>query len=1101
MIKRKLIRILCFSLLITNLSGVHVIQANTEKQTLNQKDRNLELWYETAANINSKGGSGQDWERETLPIGNGNMGGLVFGGISKERVHFNDKTLWTGGPSTSRPNYDGGNRDTNVTDTELNTFRKELDDKSQTVFNHGMESNRYAGDLNGMGSYQDFGDMYFDFSVGGLQDKNINNYIRNLDLKTAIASTSFTAKDVTYHREYFASYPDQVIVMKYTADKKGSITFDAEMKLNNSGLKGTWNTNEEQGTIAIDGVVNDNGLQFNSTMKIVPVNGTMIAHDNKITIQNADEVYVYMSSKTDYKNDYPTYRDAQINPSQVVMDRINHAAENGYELTKQTHLADYQNLFQRVDLSLGEAAPNMPTDELVKAYRDQAYSTYLEELIFQYGRYMTIASSRGDLPSNLCGLWTIGSPAWNGDYHFNVNVQMNYWPVYVTNLKECGDTFVEYMDNLREPGRVTAARSHGVVSKDGEENGFVVHTQNNPFGMCAPSADQEYGWNVTGAAWAMQNVYDGYRFTQDVSDLRDKIYPMLKEQAKFWDAYLWYSPTQERLVVAPSFSAEHGPTVNGATYDQSLVWELYKEAIEAAEILAVDADLVATWKEKQAQLNPIIIGSDGEVKEWFEQITYGKAKAGSLAEVNIPNFYAGNSGEHRHSSHLIGLYPGTLINKDNTDYMQAAKVSLLQRGFEATGWSKAHKINMWARTGDGNNTLKLIRSMIAGGNTGILENLFDSHGGGANNKGYSIFQIDGNFGLTSGIAEMLIQSQLDYVQFLPSLPDAWNNGSVDGLVARGNFTIGEEWKNGLADKFTVQYTGEDDTAVFEGEYQNIKHAQIYKDESVFDGVEYPAGNNRIRFTAQKGSVYTIVMNQWDNEILKEKAKNLLTTMEPDLRLLKEELATALEENAKELQDIVQKADLANSLYKMMVPYTESMYQLSMQNGLSRDEVYDIMHVIMETKNVLTQNEGTYEEYLTLQANVKEVTANIHNQLKNNVISFSKDNGVITTTDHTITLSKHAEVNDAIIRYVIDETGSGILPTNDAQEYTKPIVLSLEKDTMIRAALYKGEQRISEVFTRSYSAKSVAITSMTTDLENWGSQYNNEKLFDGNVNTR
>ena len=269
--------------------------------------------------------------------------------------------------------------------------------------------------------------------------------------------------------------------------------------------------------------------------------------------------------------------------------------------------------------------------------------------------------------------------------------------------------------------------------------------------------------------------------------------------------------------------------------------------------------------------------------------------------------------------------------------------------------------------------------MIAGGNTGILENLFDSHGGGANNKAYSIFQIDGNFGLTSGIAEMLLQSQLGYTQFLPALPDAWKNGEVSGLVARGNFTIGEEWKNGLADTFTIEYTGDDETADFIGEYIDIKDALIYKDGNVYTDAVFD-GDDRIAFTTNKGSVYTIVMNQWDNDVLKEKAQKLLDTMEPDLTLLNEELSKALEHNDKELQNVVQKAELANAIYQTILPYNEAVYQLTNDKGLSRDDVYSNINFILETKTTLIKNEGTYQDYKALQTAVKETTSSMYNQL-------------------------------------------------------------------------------------------------------------------------
>ena len=366
------------------------------------------------------------------------------------------------------------------------------------------------------------------------------------------------------------SSPDQVMVTELSASKEKKLDVSIKMELNNSGLEGTAKFDAEQNMHTIFGKVKDNGLKFRTTMKIVQSGGDITADEKNqlYKVENADKIMIVMAAETDYKNDYPTYRDTKKDLEKVVVERVKKASEKSYQELKENHIEDHQGLFDRVSLDLGENRSNIPTNELIDAYRKGSYSKYLEVLAFQYGRYLTIAGSRGTLPSNLVGLWTMGASAWTGDYHFNVNVQMNYWPVYVTNLAECGTTMVDYMENLREPGRLTAERVHGIEDATTKKNGFTVHTENNPFGMTAPTNNQEYGWNPTGAAWAIQNLWAHYEFTQNKDYLKNTIYPIMKEAAQFWDNYLWTSDYQKvhdknskydgqpRLVVVPSFSAE-----------------------------------------------------------------------------------------------------------------------------------------------------------------------------------------------------------------------------------------------------------------------------------------------------------------------------------------------------------------------------------------------------------------------------------------------------------------------------------------------------------------------------------------------------------------
>lgn len=857
----------------------------------------MKLWYTTPANINTAETNGGEWMQQSLPLGNGNLGNLIFGGVSKERIHFNEKTLWTGGPSDSRPNYQFGNKSTAYTAEEIEAYRQILDDKSKRVFNdsmsgYGYVAIRFPGENNlYKGSYQDFGDIWLDYSKMGMTEANVTDYRRELDLQTGIASTVFTYDGVEYQREHFVSSPDQVMVTRVSASEAGKLNVTVKMELNNGNLNGTTTLNTADNSCTIAGKVTDNGLKFRTTMKIIPEGGTVTANtiEKTYTVKDADSFLIIMAAETDYKNDYPTYRDTEKDLEEVADGRVEEAAERTFEELKERHLADHQELFDRVSLDLGEIETEVPTDQLVEQYRNGEYSHYLEVLSFQFGRYLTIAGSRGTLPSNLVGLWTVGDSAWTGDYHFNVNVQMNYWPVYVTNLAECGTTMVEYMENLREPGRLTAERVHGIEGAVEEHTGFVVHTENNPFGMTAPSNYQEYGWNPTGAAWAIQNLWAHYEFTQDETYLEETIYPIMKEAALFWDQYLWTSnyqvindenspyDGQNRLVVAPSFSEEQGPTAVGTTYDQSLVWELYNECIKAGEIIGEDPELLDQWQENMDRLDPIEINETNGIKEWYEETRVGTesghhqsyAQAGNLAEIAVPNsgWNIGHPGEQRHASHLVGLYPGTLINKENEEYMSAAIQSLTERGEYSTGWSKANKINLWARTGNGEKAYTLLNHLIGGRSSGLQYNLFDSHGSGGGEtmeNGTPVWQIDGNYGLTSGVAEMLLQSQLGYVQFLPAIPEAWSEGEVQGLKARGNFTIGEKWSDGIAEQFTVCYEGDEKYAKFECEYPEILQAEVYQNGKKVK-VTKDEENGRISFTVIKGKTYVIEMPKEEKE--------------------------------------------------------------------------------------------------------------------------------------------------------------------------------------------------------------------------------------------
>lgn len=1128
---------ICAAVMITGGIGTPVL-AEPKSTEIHEKrktniNENMKLWYTTPANVSTQETNGGEWMQESLPLGNGNLGNLIFGGIEKERIHFNEKTLWTGGPSDSRPDYQFGNKQTSYTAEEIQSYRELLDDKSTSVFpddaslgGYGMWGGvRFSGENNlYKGSYQDFGDIWLDYTGTGISTDTVTDYRRELDLQTGIASTFYTYDSVDYTREHFVSYPDQVMVTRLSASEKGKIQVNVSMELNNQNLQGTTQMQEADCTCTISGIVKDNGLQFRTTMKIVAKGGKVTAdqQSKSYQIQGADEVMIIMAAETDYKNDYPKYRDYEKNLSETVDGRVNSCARKTYRELLERHLEDHQTLFDRVSLDLGEVNTTKPTNELVDAYRNGEYSKYLETIAFQYGRYLTIAGSRGTLPSNLVGLWTVGDSAWTGDYHFNVNVQMNYWPVYVTNLAECGTTFVDYMENLREPGRLTAERVHGIENAVEEHTGFTVHTENNPFGMTAPTNAQEYGWNPTGAAWAVQNLWWHYEFTQDKEYLENTIYPIMKEAALFWDQYLWTSSYQvihdesspyngqSRLVVAPSFSEEQGPTAIGTTYDQSLVWELYKECIQAGKILGEDEALLASWEEKMQKLDPIEINETNGIKEWYEETRVGTenghhqsyAQAGTLGEIAVPNsgWNIGHPGEQRHASHLVGLFPGTLINKENEEYMEAAITSLTERGVYSTGWSKANKINLWARTENGDQAYELLKNLIGGNASGLQYNLFNSHGSGGGEtmkNGTPVWQIDGNYGLTSGMAEMLLQSQNGYTQFLPAIPEDWEEGNVQGLKARGNFTIGESWAHQVAESFTVCYEGDQESSEFIGSYENITNAKVYANGKEIQ-VTKDTEKEQISFQAVKGTLYEIDFSNVNREELCKQAKKFLEEMDPDLTEAKKKLQETMEDPSADVGEMLTKAKKINALYGRYQEVEDVIYYLTEQDGFTELEIDKMYTNLRGLRILLLDKIAGIEAYESYEEKFQEIEEILKKQLENRIIVFSKKSGLLTENDTELILTKKDPSSVYEIRYTTD----GSVPGKDSCVYTGKISLAKGNDQVIKAALFYGEQRVSPVYTEKYVTQKVQIEGVCVSHTNdWGSVYTKEKMIDGDTKTR
>ena len=490
------------------------------------------------------------------------------------------------------------------------------------------------------------------------------------------------------------SHDDDVLVARLEA--KGSEKLNLDVRF--PSKQGGKTVAEGNDTLKLCGALTDNQMKYASYLTVKADNGSVTGSGDKLTVKDASAVTVYLSAATDYKNAFYNedktedyyYRTGETDEALAkrVKETVDKAVEKGYKEVKATHLEDYQELFNRVSLNIGQTVSEKTTDDLLKTYKDGSASEpekrQLENMLFQYGRYLTISSSREDsqLPSNLQGVWnSLTNPPWSSDYHMNVNLQMNYWPTYSTNLSECALPLIDYVDSLREPGRVTAKVYAGVESKDGEANGFMAHTQNTPFGWTCPGWAFSWGWSPAAVPWILQNCWEYYEFTGDTEFMEENIYPMLKEEATFYNQILT-EDKDGKLVSSPSYSPEHGPYTAGNTYEHTLIWQLYEDAAKAAEVLGQDTELAAKWKENQSKLKgPIEIGDDGQIKEWYEETTLDSMKPQGADPAG-----------HRHLSHMLGLFPGDLIAQKE-EWLQAAKVSMDYRTDNSTrlGDGTAHQ--------------------------------------------------------------------------------------------------------------------------------------------------------------------------------------------------------------------------------------------------------------------------------------------------------------------------------------------------------------------------------------------------------------------------
>lgn len=722
-----------------------------------QKGGKLKMWYDKPAGV---------WN-EALPVGNGRLAAMVFGDPSNEKLQMNESTFWSGGPSRN---------DNPESLSALDSVRHYIFAgnyrRAEFLINKHITAKQLHGSM-----FQTVGDLNLSFKGNEIY----TDYYRELDLEKAIFTSTYKVDGVSYKREVFVSQPDQVIVMKLSADKPGKLSFTAGFSgpLSKSTKTIDNNTLEMTGLSAThEGVTGQ--VKFDARAKVINKGGTTSVDAGKINVSNANEVVILVSIATNFVD----YKTLTANETEKCIAYLTPAAGKPYSKVLQNHITAYQKYFKRVNFDLGTSpAAQLPTNERIKNF-SKTYDPELISMYYQFGRYLLICSSQpGGQPANLQGIWNGStSPAWDSKYTININTEMNYWPAEKSNMPEMHEPLIQMIKELSETGKQTAKTMYGA-------DGWVAHHNTDIWRISGVVDGAFWGMWPMGSAWLSQHLWEKYQYNGDKKYL-ESVYPVMKSACEFYQDFLIEEPVHKWLVVSPSISPENAPAghgtsvIAGATMDNQILFDLFSKTIQVAKILKKDEALMADFQKILNRLPPMQVGRFGQLQEWMEDLDDPKD-------------------EHRHVSHLYGLYPGGQISAySSPELFDAARTSLVHRGDVSTGWSMGWKVNWWARLRDGNHARKLISDQLtlvdpvrSGRNGGTYPNFFDAH---------PPFQIDGNFGCTAGITEMLLQCFDGAIDVLPALPDEWKSGSISGLRTYGGFEVSVSWENRRITKLTIK---------------------------------------------------------------------------------------------------------------------------------------------------------------------------------------------------------------------------------------------------------------------------------------------------------